>query len=209
VPDGGRLPDAIRSFRRILLMRPSRLGHLKVFASNFFRHPVMLGSVIPSSPFLVRRLLEQIDWERARVVVEYGPGVGTITRELLQRMRPEARLIVLELNREFVDFLRREFPDPRLRVVHASAAAVGRVLVEYGCPGADYVISGIPFSTLPAAIRSDILQTTRAVLQPDGAMLVYQFSPKVLPDLRQTFPTVIRAFEPFNVLPAQLFFCYT
>ena len=186
----------------------SQCSQLKVFASNFFRHPVMLGSLIPSSPFLVKRLLEQIDWERARVVVEYGPGVGTITRELLQRMRPDALLLALELNPEFVDFLRHDLPDPRLRVVHASAATVAKVLAEHARPHADYVISGIPFSTLPAATRSEILASTRTVLQPDGAMLVYQFSPKVLPYLQQTFPRVIRAFEPFNVLPAQLFFCY-
>jgi phospholipid N-methyltransferase len=185
-----------------------RRDQFRIFAKNFFRHPMMLGSVIPSSPFLVRRLLEQIDWERAKVVVEYGPGVGTITRELLQRMRPDALLLALELNAEFVEFLRQDIPDPRLRVVHASAADVGKALAEQGYPQADYIISGIPFSTLPADIRRQILQTTRTVLQPDGALLVYQFSPKVLPYLQQTFPTVIRDFEFFNVLPAQLFFCY-
>lgn len=187
---------------------PTRRDQLKLFAKNFFRHPVMLGSVIPSSPFLVRRLLEQIDWDRARVVVEYGPGVGTITRELLQRMRPDALLLVLELNAEFVDFLRQDLPDPRLRIVHASAADVRKVLAEQGFQQADYIISGIPFSTLPEEIRQQILQTTQIVLQSDGALLVYQFSPKVLPYLKQTFPTVIRDFELFNILPAQLFFCY-
>jgi phospholipid N-methyltransferase len=58
---------------------------LMLFAKNFFKHPKMLGSIIPSSRFLIERLLRQMDWDQARVIVEYGPGVGTITREILQR----------------------------------------------------------------------------------------------------------------------------
>ena len=57
---------------------------VSLFARNFFKHPSMLGSVIPSSKFLVKNLLDRIDWDRARVVVEFGPGVGTITREVLK-----------------------------------------------------------------------------------------------------------------------------
>ena len=62
-----------------------------LFARNFFRHPMMLGSIVPSSRFLIRELLTPVDWTRARVIVEYGPGVGGITAEVLRRMRPEAR----------------------------------------------------------------------------------------------------------------------
>ncbi len=187
---------------------PSRREQLALFAKNFFMHPMMLGSVIPSSGFLIRRLLKPIDWNRAKVIVEYGPGVGTITQEILRRMHPDAVLIVFELNPDFVGFLRETFHDPRLRIVHGSAAEIRRILEEQGYSRADYVISGIPFSTLKDDVRRDILLSTREVLQPDGALLVYQFSPKVLPYLQQTFPTVVRGFEPFNVLPAQLFFCY-
>jgi phospholipid N-methyltransferase len=189
-------------------LRSSTPEQLRVFAKNFFLHPTMLGSLIPSSTFLVERLLGKVDWSRVRVIVEYGPGVGTITREVLRRMRPVAVLIALVINPEFVDFLTASIPDPRLRIFEGSAAEVRQVLSEQGCDRADYVIAGIPFSVLKPDERGEILQATREVLQPDGALLVYQFSPKVLPDLRRTFPTVIRGFEPFNVLPAQLFFCY-
>src|SRR5690554_4731482 len=84
----------------------SQRQQLTLFARNFFKHPKMLGSIIPSSSFLIRRLLEPVDWERARVLVEYGPGVGTISREILRRMHPDATLIAIETNDEFVDFLR-------------------------------------------------------------------------------------------------------
>lgn len=191
---------------------PSRTNHtrrnqLLLFALNFFKHPKMLGSLIPSSRYLTDRLLRRIDWKRARVIVEYGPGVGTFTAEVLQRMSPEATLVVFETNEDFVQFLQESLPDPRLHVVHGSAEDVGVVLARLGCGSADYVISGIPFSTMPDDLRNRILGATRAVLRPDGQFLVYQFSAKVWPDLQRVFRHVHRDFEPLNVLPAQVFYC--
>jgi phospholipid N-methyltransferase len=184
-----------------------RSEQMLLFAKNFFKHPKMLGSIIPSSRFLINRLLGQIDWDRARVIVEYGPGVGTFTREILDRMGPDATLVVLETNPEFVSYLRDSIPDPRLRIAHRSAADVERVLAELGLGRADYVISGIPFSTLPEPLREQIVESTRDALRPEGAFLVYQFSPKVQPYLERAFQRVTRSFEPLNVLPAQLFYC--
>lgn len=167
----------------------------------------MLGSVIPSSRFLIDEVLRPVDWRRARVIVEYGPGVGTFTAELLRRMRPDAKLIVIEMNPSFVRFLRESFADPRLQVVEASAADTARVLRDAGHARADYVICGVPFSTMPPHVRESILRATYAVLEVGGAFHVYQFSARVLPDLERIFGKVERRFEPLNVLPAQLFFC--
>ena len=110
------------------------LSETLLFASNFLRHPNMLDSIIPSSRFLVDQVLEPIDWGRARVIVEYGPGVGTLTSEILHRMRNDAQLVAIETNRDFVRFLQRTLPDPRLHVVHDSAAEVQPVLMRLGLP---------------------------------------------------------------------------
>ncbi|HEX6748832.1 MAG TPA: rRNA adenine N-6-methyltransferase family protein [Longimicrobium sp.] len=185
----------------------SRRRQIILFARNFFKHPRMLGSIIPSSRFLVRDLMRQVDWKRARVVVEYGPGVGNITAEVLKRMRRDARLVVFETNDEFVEFLRRSIPDPRLTVVHGSAADVGRVLGELGLDQADYVISGIPFSTMPEQVSAAIVRATRQTLRPGGRFLVYQFSRAVSRFLKPEFRDIREAFEPLNILPARLYIC--
>ncbi len=185
----------------------SRRAQMLLFAKNFLKHPKMLGSLIPSSRFLIRQLLEPIDWGRTELIVEYGPGVGTITTELLKRMRPETRLVVIETNAEFVHFLRRTISDRRLEVVHGSAADVEQILRQRGLGRADYVISGIPFSTMPADVRDAIVQATHDVLKPSGAFLVYQFSPAVSQHLERVFGHIERAGEMRNVPPARLFFC--
>lgn len=187
--------------------RASPLVQTALFAKNFLQHPLMLGSFMPSSRFLIRTLLEELDFARARVIVEYGPGVGTFTREILERMRPDAMLVALETNGEFVHFLQGSIADPRLHVVHGSASTVRAELRARGAAHADFVISGIPFSTLPAAECEAVLQATRSVLQPNGAFLVYQFSPMVLASLRRVFSQVRRRFQPLNMPPAQLFYC--
>jgi phospholipid N-methyltransferase len=182
-------------------------GDVLLFARNFFRHPRMLGSIVPSSRFLIKQLLEPINWTRARVIVEYGPGVGGITAEVLRRMRPDAELIAIEMNPDFVSYLRGSITDSRLRVVEGSAVSVEDTLRRFGYARADYIISGIPFSTIPAPLRERILRNTRDVLAPGGAFLVYQFSTRVLQDLKRIFGYVARRFEPLNVLPAHLFIC--
>ena len=116
-----------------------------VFARNFFRNPRMLGSVIPSSRYLVHHLLRDIDWERARVIVELGPGVGTITREVLRRMRADAVLLAFEINDDFVRHLKEHLDDPRLRVHHRSGVEIGNVLRELRLGKADYVVHMLPY----------------------------------------------------------------
>jgi len=167
----------------------------------------MLGSLIPSSRFLVNKVLGEVDWARARVFLEYGPGVGTFTTEILRRMRPDAVLVVLETNADFVRFLRGKVLDDRLHVVHGSAADADAALARLDLSHADYVISGIPYTTMPPEAREAILRTTQAVLHPNGAFLVYQFTRTVLPYLQQVFGLVRQDFEPLNVMPARLFYC--
>lgn len=187
----------------------SRTAEMLLFASNFLRHPHMLGSIIPSSRFLVNQVLDPIDWERARVIVEYGPGVGTITGEILQRMHPDAQLVAIETNRDFVRFLRTSLQDPRLHVEQDSAAQVQLILQRLGLPLASYIISGIPLGSMPEPVRADIVGKSRDALAPGGEFLVYQFTSRVLPVLQRTFRYVRRSFERRNLPPAQLFVCAT
>jgi phospholipid N-methyltransferase len=191
----------------VLQKTPSRAEQALLFARNFLKHPRMLGSVIPSSRFLINGLIKQVNWNRARVMVEYGPGVGNITTEILKRLHKDGKLIVFETNADFVEFLRSSFRDPRLHIVHGSAERVGEVVRELGFDGVDYIISGIPFSVMPPHVRENILRNTQAALRPRGKFLVYQFSPAVSPYLNDIFSEVRKGFEPLNILPAWLFFC--
>lgn len=177
-----------------------------VFALNFFRHPWMIGSFIPSSPFLVRRVLGRVDWAHVETVIEYGPGVGTFTREILRHLPSHGSLTVFETNRNFVRFLEQTIHDARLRVVHGSAERAPEVLGEMN-RAADCAISGIPFRHFPRRLRTAIVKMTHDMLRPGGQFVVYQFSRSVLPLLESTFGPVHREFEPLNIMPAKVYAC--
>ncbi|MBX3725548.1 MAG: methyltransferase domain-containing protein [Xanthomonadales bacterium] len=187
--------------------REGALRRALVFALNFVKHPRMVGTFAVSSPALVRRLLDSTLWSEARRIVELGPGVGTITAAMLARMAPAARLLAIEMNRDFVAELGRQFPDPRLHVAHGSAADLHLHLREAGFDRVDLVVSGIPFSTMPPAIRDRTLDAVAATLAPAGCFLVYQYSAKVLPHLARRFAVVEREREWRNLVPVHVFRC--
>ncbi|HZQ45433.1 MAG TPA: rRNA adenine N-6-methyltransferase family protein [Verrucomicrobiae bacterium] len=188
--------------------RARQPGRMFLFALNFVKHPKMLGTPFPSPRLVVDQILKRINWQEARVIVEYGPGVGNITTEILRRMQPGAILLAIETNGEFTEYLRETLSDSRLHVVHGSAADVATWLAQLGCRQVDYVISGIPFSTIPGTVREGILRATHAVLRPHGVFLVYQYSRQVLPSLKKTFGRVHRNFMLFKVVPMWLFHCW-
>jgi phospholipid N-methyltransferase len=178
------------------------------FLRGFLKNPVMVGSIIPSSRVLIDKMLGPVDWDNTKLFVEYGPGVGTFTRPVLDQLGPEATLLTIDTNSDFTDYLRESIDDPRLVAVTGSAADVERILAERDLGQADYVLSGLPFSTLPPGVGDAIAQATARVIRPGGAFLVYQFSPKVRDFIKPHFERIERGFEWVNVPPATLFWAY-
>ena len=183
-------------------------GPFMMFLRGFIKHPVMVGSVIPSSKALIDKMLAPVNWAECRLFVEYGPGVGTFTEHVLQRMPADATLIAIDTNPDFTEYLNRKFRDSRLIAVTGSAADTRKIMAEAGFEEADYILSGLPFSTLPPGIGPKIAAETAAALRPGGAFLVYQFSPKVRDFIAPHFKRIDKGFELINVPPAQLFWAW-
>jgi len=179
-----------------------------MFFRGFLKHPVMVGSIIPSSDKLIARMLDRVDWANTKVFVEYGPGVGTFCQPILERMAPDAQLIAIDTNPDFVDYLRDGIRDSRFSAVLGSAADVGAIVAGHGHASADFILSGLPFSTLPAGVGATIAHETHAVLRTGGAFLVYQFSPKVRDFLDPHFESIDHDMEWWNIPPAQLYWAW-
>lgn len=113
-----------------------------MFFQGFLKHPVMVGSIIPSSDKLIRKMLAPVDWSACKLFVEYGPGVGTFCRPILERMAPDATLIAIDTNPDFIRYLDHTITDSRFVAVEGSAADVERIVRERGHDHADYVQIG-------------------------------------------------------------------
>lgn len=177
------------------------------FAQTFFKTPKMLGSVVPSSRFLISEIVRRVDWPNAKTIVEFGPGTGVITEQLLTHARADAKVIAVELNDNLADLLRARLKDPRLQIVRGSATEIDRILLRLGIGEVDQIIAGIPFSIMKPHDRLQVLQKSHDVLRRGGSLLIYQFSRRVRRDLKRVFGEVDSSFEPLNFLPAHLFQC--
>jgi phospholipid N-methyltransferase len=193
------LPARIK--RRIM----RAMGPWGVFLQGFVEHPVMVGSIIPSSRFTIARMLGPVKWDECKLFVEYGPGVGTFCRPVLEKLPRDGRLIVIDTNPLYIDYLKATISDSRFIPVLGSAADVEAIVKAHGFDHADYVLSGLPFSTLPDGVGPAIAAATHRVLRPGGAFLVYQFSAKARDFMARHFTRIDQDFEPFNVLPCKLF----
>jgi phosphatidylethanolamine/phosphatidyl-N-methylethanolamine N-methyltransferase len=194
------------SLKNHVISRTKRFfGPWGVFFKGFLKHPVMVGSIIPSSSRTINKMLAPVDWENTELFVEYGPGVGTFCQPVLDKLRPDAKLIVIDLNLDFIEYLRKTFHDSRFVAVHGSAADVGEIIREFGYEHADYVLSGLPFSTLPNDLGPKIAEETAKAIRPGGAFLVYQFRARARDFMEPHFQKIDNGFEAWNILPCFLF----
>jgi phospholipid N-methyltransferase len=161
--------------QRLLPQKDHRLA----FFRGFLSRPKEVGSIIPSSRFMERRIVRTADLANASLAVELGPGTGGTTRALLRHMGPDATLLVIEINPDFVDLLRRTFDDPRLIVHQGSATEIPTILAKYGLGAPDVILSGIPFSTMEKSLGTEILRSVRDSLSANGRFVAYQFRDRV------------------------------
>lgn len=184
-------------------LRPQPDNRL-AFLGGFLRRPKEVGSIIPSSRFLERRIVRTAGIEDARVVVELGPGTGGTTRALLRAMRPDAKLLAIEINPGFATLLSR-WQDPRLIVQHGDAASIRSTLAANQLAHADAVLSGIPFSTMPREVGLDILHSVHGALGPGGAFVAYQVRDRVETLGREVFGPAQVQKELRNIPPMRIY----
>lgn len=176
-----------------------------VAVSEFMRNPGMVGSAIPASARMVRRMLAPLDWQRISILVEYGPGTGRFTFEALERMRRDAVLLAIETGESFAETLRQGCDDRRLIVVQGDARDVNRHLAEHRLGEADCILTGLPFSTLEPGEAEAIMRETAQAMSPRGTLAAYQMRTAIRPLLKRHFASLRASYEWWNIPPCHLY----
>src|SRR5205823_11746943 len=152
-----------------------RFSMSALFFKRFLKRPFQIASIMPSSKALVERVADKIDFARARVIAEYGPGEGVHSREIARRMASNSQLLLFELDPAFSRDLERQFADdPRVHVLNQDAATLPQEMQRRGIAQCDYILSGIPFSILHIDKKRRLLQKTYDALAPGGSFIIYQ-----------------------------------
>jgi phospholipid N-methyltransferase len=179
----------------------------KDFFSEFLKRGKHVGAVTPSSKFLVKKMVDPIDFTGVTCIVEYGPGTGIITLELLNRMPADAILLAFEINKEFCETLIQEIKDPRIRVINDSAEKLEEYLAQNNISKVDYIVSSLPFAMIPNEVVKNILDVSKKVLSISGLFIQYQYSLNAYKKLKNIFKHVDLNFTPMNIPPAFIFIC--
>lgn len=151
-------------------------------------------------------MLDPIDFKAVKCIVEFGPGTGSITHELLNLMPLDATLLAFEINADFCDIL-SEIKDPRLKIISDTAENIELYLKENKIERVDYIVSSLPFAMIPNGIVRNILSVVKKVLKPAGVFMQYQYSLNAYKKLKNTFKNVEVSFTPINIPPAFVFVC--
>ena len=134
-----------------------------------------VGAVAPSSRYLTQAMLEPLSLERARVVVEVGPGTGAMTQALLNLIPFDATLLAFEVNSRFSRYLKSHISDPRLVVINASAETLQKEIHGRGYECVDAVVSSLALGLMPDWKRRTFLGELGSLLGEAGVFTQYQY----------------------------------
>nr|WP_231620289.1 rRNA adenine N-6-methyltransferase family protein [Fictibacillus sp. 26RED30] len=178
------------------------------FLAQYISNPRSVGAILPSSSYLADKMVQRINFEQARYILEYGPGTGVFTEKLLQNRKPKTIIILFESNEEFYKILVQKYKEvDNLYIYNGSAEKVDWYLEKCGIPFVDYVISGLLFASLPKTVSNEILFKTSKVLRKNGKFVTFQYSNVMKAYIEQFFSKVDVSIEIRNVPPAMVLCC--
>ena len=140
---------------------------------EFLKSPNKVGAIAPSSTYLANAMLDQLDWDSLKNVVEYGPGTGAISKHLLKRVGAHQTFFAVELNESFIPVLHNKLPE--LQVFNESVCDIRQICDREGLDWVDGIISGLPWTAFPEALREELLDATLSVLAEQGQFITFAY----------------------------------
>ncbi|WP_232697775.1 class I SAM-dependent methyltransferase [Brevibacillus daliensis] len=175
-----------------------------LFLRRFVSSPGQVGSVIPSSRYLSKLMMKQVNWNKTNRIAELGPGTGVFTKAILSHKHQEAQFLVVERDAQFRQMLQERFPELTIRY---EAQKLPQYLDELCIDKLDAIISGLPFAVFPDLLRSQILDSVIESLHENGTFITFQYSLQMKSELESRFSEVDIHFTPFNIPPAFVYVC--
>ena len=179
------------------------------FLFEYIKSPRKVGAIAPSSEKLAEKMVEGIDFQNAKCIVEYGPGTGVFTDKLVKRKTKDLLLILVESNKEFCKQLEDKYNEnDNVIIINDSAENIDQYLVKYDIKKVDYVVSGLPFASLPKNVSNNILKKTRTILKKNGLFITFQYTLLKKEYIAGYFKDISLEKVLFNMPPAYVLKCY-
>lgn len=178
------------------------------FIKQYITKPRTVGAILPSSKYLANRMIEDIDFKCASYIVEYGSGTGIFTEKIVKRRKKGTKVLLFESNKEFCNLLKEKYKDEsNIYIINDSAEYIGKYMEKYDIPWIDYIISGLPFASLPNEVSSNILKETQKYLNEDGKFITFQYTLLKKDFIKNYFNEISIKREVRNLPPAYVLYC--
>jgi len=185
------------------------MNDITLFFRKFLKHGTKIASPAPSSRWLSLATVANVDWENTRTLLELGSGTGPITQVIVEKARPDCRILAVERDPDFVQRLRQRFADVKnVEVIEGDVCNLPQILAERGLEKVDAVISGLPVPSFPPDLQNALFENVAQVLKPGGPYNQITEMPWVYLRLyRKYFQDVKFRFEPRNLPPGGAYHC--
>jgi len=178
----------------------------KAFFKEAVKNIKTSGTIVPSSRYLIQKMLKSVDFSNAKIIVEYGSGNGIITKEILKKLDSNSKLICFEINTEFYNHL-KTFKDSRLIIFNESCENIKSVCDQLNITEIDYIISSLPLTIIPDIVSKKILNESYDQLKRNGYFIQYQYSLSYFKKIKKIYKNVDLDFEIRNIPPAFIYNC--
>jgi len=148
-------------------------GNSTNFLLQFLRHPSQTGAVLPSSNHLSQAMVEWLDLASARAVLEYGPGTGPFTPDIVNRLGRDCRFIAIERNPTLAQEFRCRLPDVKL--IQDSVENARTICDNAGIDSVDCIVCGLPWAAFPEDLQKRLLDSMMTVLRPGGQFVTFAY----------------------------------
>ncbi len=149
--------------------------HPATFLAQFLKNPGVIGAVAPSSRWLSRAMVKGLDLSQSKAVLEFGPGSGVFTDEILARIGAQTKFLAIERNATMAELLVTRYP--LLRIVMGDASEAVSLAAEQGIEAnsVDCILSGLPWPSFSDDLRTRILEAAWSVLRPGGELRTFGY----------------------------------
>ncbi len=173
-----------------------------MFFRRWIANPLQMGSIVPSSPALCRRVAAQIRRTPDEIVLELGAGTGVISHALLDSGLPPERLFVMEIVPDMADHLRRVLPG--VNVIEGDARMLPDLLPARYHGRVGTVVCGIPLVLLPVPEQRRFIDAIEAVAPGRGFLHYSYCATSPLPWRKHSLSARREAWTPLNFPPASV-----
>ncbi len=189
------------------IIKMNEFAHQSIWYKNLLVNPTEIAALFPCSSETGKLMTAHLEGMDEGYILELGSGMGAITECILQRQVPEDKLILIEKNEDFADYLSHKYRNANVFAEDASNAK--KLLHAQGICEVRHIVCSLPLVIMQQEQQLSVLDVIFKLLHPQGCVSIVTYfvrcpiSKKVLD--RYNKSSELFGFTVKNIPPAYVY----